>query len=446
MNRHATPSCLILFVVLSYFPFSAYSSGFHNFLQSADVASTAGAGAVTGEYAASAVFYNPAALPSGDKYLGTVSTPIGLVESDFKDDGSVTMLGFPMYGNTRTEDDVFIVPSTAIVFPSHEKLTFGLGIYSPFGQRRNYDDNWVGRYHSIESKIESINFTPAMRLKVSTNLSLGVGVHVQYARLQLSNAIDLGSLCIVTPGMNPLLCQDLGLSPQLADGRLELELDDWEVGYSLGALYSPTESISLGIAYHSGYKHGFSGNADFTLPDNGTVLTAEGVMFSDTNASTLFRFPEILNIGVSYSPTKDIKILGDIVYSHWDVVDTLRVEFENSYQPEILVVNNWRDTMRYSLGIDATASHTLTVRCGLAFEKSAVPDATRSSIMPENDNWQFGIGFGYHINENFSIDMSYTHIKYETAPIESTNSISGTLDGDFYAKSNAIGLQLNAVF
>ena len=70
-------------------------------------------------------------------------------------------------------------------------------------------------------------------------------------------------------------------------------------------------------------------------------------------------------------------------------------------------------------------SQKLTVRTGLAFEKSPIQNATERLIqVPDSDRWWASVGFTYRLSEKMAFDFAYSHIFFDDAPFNRT-SLSG---------------------
>src|SRR6185295_12884507 len=114
-----------------------------------------------------------------------------------------------------------------------DRWRVGLGVTVPFGLRTNYDRSWVGRYHAILSELKTVDVAPSVAVKLPRGVSLGAGLDVQYAYAQLSNALDMGSICIENAtrlGAPPGACGLLGLNPQSVDGFVRIKGTSWAVG------------------------------------------------------------------------------------------------------------------------------------------------------------------------------------------------------------------------
>ena len=256
--------------------------------QSAKELGQAFAGATTNTEDGSAVFFNPGAL---GRFSGRQLTVAGHLVSPsirFHDGGSRLALpvgGAPLAGGDGGDaGHTIFVPNLYYVQELGPRLVFGLGLNAPFGLHTDYDPNWKGRYHSITAELQTVSLRPALALRVGGRLSLGATITAQYAYARLSNAIDFGTLCLAS--LPPPTCGGLGLAPQRADGRFEVEGDDLAWGYSLGALYAFNNDTRIGVSYRSAIDQSIEGDAEFTVPAAALPLTRGGTLFTNTGART----------------------------------------------------------------------------------------------------------------------------------------------------------------
>lgn len=175
------------------------ASGFALLEQSGKGLGEAFAGGVTDTDDPSSLFYNPAAMAFMPTARGALIASVIDVSAKFKDEGSTTSPvfgGAPLTGGDGGEGGTTgYVPCLYYVQPIVENVNFGLAVNVPFGLVTDYDDGWKGRYHGLKSDLAVININPNVAVQVLPDLlSLGVGLNVQYADAELTNAIDFGAV------------------------------------------------------------------------------------------------------------------------------------------------------------------------------------------------------------------------------------------------------------
>ena len=411
----------------------------------------AGAAAYTPD--ASTVFFNPAGLTDLEGEQIVVAGHYIIPHSRFNDEASsasALFAGSPFAGLTGDEDDggsPAVVPNFYWSKTIDETKTFGFGFNAPFGLATKYDDDWVGRYHAVVSDLQIVNFNPSLGYKVNDNLSLGGGVDMMLAHVQLTQAIDFGAICLAQ--FTSSICQGLGALPQQADGFGDLEgdnFDDVALGYNLGLKYKLSDTSSLGITYRSEVDIDVDGDADFSVPAAGAFVFA-GNLFLDTGLEASVTLPA--SFSISYANQVDnITYLADITWTGWSSFEELRIEYDNSNQPTTVNTYAWEDVYRYSFGIDYQYSDDTVYRFGLALDESPVPSPERRTPrLPGNDRTWVSFGVSKQLDNSMSIDVGYSHLFIDDAEIEnevesSIPTLASTLDGEYEASVDIFSVQL----
>jgi long-chain fatty acid transport protein len=403
----------------------------------------------------SAVFYNPAAMTLLKGTQATAGAHLIMPHAKFKNEGSTHALqgvtGVGLLGDDGGDGGVNKVVPNLYYVQQLDNLFLGFGMNVPFGMATSYPEDWVGRYHAIDSEVSTLNLNPSIGYKVSNQFSVGAGVDIQYLQAVMSSMIDFGSIFAAAGGL-----------PQRDDGKMELTGESWGYGYNLGALFSFTENERLGIAYRSGISHKVKGEADFTVPGKiQAIITALNTAapgsvppFADVDASVGLSLPSTLSLSYYNRVSPTFAVMADVTATGWHVFEELKVEFDNS-QPDNVTDESWEDNMRYSLGATWTASDALDLRYGVAFDSSAVPDEVhRTPRIPDNDRIWTAVGAGYRINDAATVDVGYAHLfvkdpkidKSETFATDASDYYRGGLKGEFAASVDIASIQLTYKF
>ena len=67
--------------------------------------------------------------------------------------------------------------------------------------------------------------------------------------------------------------------------------------------------------------------------------------------------------------------MGDISWTQWRKFQELRIHYANPVQADSVTTENWKDTLRYALGMSYTLHDGIKLRTGLAYDATPVPDA-----------------------------------------------------------------------
>lgn len=404
---------------------------------------------------ASTVMYNPAGLTRLQRQV-ELGNHIIIPRSEFSDQNSSNVIGGRPVGRKDGEDGgkAALVPNFFYANPFNDRITFGFGISSLYGLATEYPDDWIGRYHAIESELITLNINPALGFQINDQWSIGAGVSAQYADATLSNALDFGGLVTVQQiqAGDPLT---LAPSDPRFDGKTEVVGDDWGFGFNLGVLFQPNPGTRFGIGYRSKIDHTLTGDNDLTIPDIPEILALAGPSRSrDAEASVTI--PATLSFSGYHELSSRWAVMADVTWTDWSEFDELRVEFSNdpvdpdpsdSVQPE-----EWEDAFRYSLGVNYRYSDALTFRAGVAYDETPVPSAKlRTPRIPDNSRRWITLGASYRPSETFSFDIAYAHIFVSDTRINDTEVTTGglagapvgsTLDGEYEASVDILSAQV----
>lgn len=432
----------------------AHASGFALIEQSASGLGNAFAGAAASSDDASYQYFNPAGMAFLD---GTrISGALHVISPESTLEGAsarVVMLGNVSYqgGGSGDLGVTGIVPNFYYVRDINPKLKFGLGINAPFGLATEYDRGWIGRYHAVESDMQTVNINPVLSYKPNERFSVAGGISIQYIKVLLSNAIDSSSLCLA---LAPASCAALGLNvPGTAavDSFVENEGDGWSYGFNLGLMWKPVPSTTLGFAYRSEVEHELSGNADFQRSAQlNALLGASGsTLLTDTKIKAATTLPASASVSLSHQASPTVTLLADVTWTGWSSFDKLEIDFANPAQANGLTTENWRNTMRYSVGANWQARANLKLRAGVAHDGAPVPsDIRRTPRIPDGSRTWLAVGASYAHDRQLSLDLGYAHLFVGDTAINNTTegAIAHNLTGTYESSVDILSMQANWKF
>jgi long-chain fatty acid transport protein len=386
---------------------------------------------------ASAAFGNPALLVLLRPGMVTGSLSGVLGSADFDDRGSHDLLGQPLGGNTSDFLEDALIPALHASWPINDRMAVGLSITAPFGLATEYESNWPGRYQAVRSSLRTIDINPSFSWAVTDTLSLGVGVSAQYAKATLSSAIDFGAVCF--GALNPTACTGLGLTPQAADGSVVIEGDTWSYGYNAGLAWRPNADWTIGLTYRSAIKHKLEGDADFSVPAIAAPLTAGGA-FTDTPGSAKLNLPAIAELGAKWRMNGPTTIYASAQWKQWSDLEELRVDFANPAQPDSVEALNYKDSWRYSAGVEYALDPHWMLRAGYAYEQSPTQAQFRTARIPDNDRQVYAVGASWSPSDTWTVDMAYNRIQIDDTSFDHTGSFGDRVTGLYTGDANVISL------
>jgi len=248
----------------------------------------------------------------------------------------------------------FVIPNAYAVVPVGQNLTFGLGVFTPFGLRTNWADPWVGRFSSRDANIKTINVEPAVAWQTSDGrFALGVGADYRKARLALNQNI---------PAYDPF-------TQRIADVGNAYLSSSWDSawGWNAGVLFKPSSAWRIGASYQAPMSIKFGGDATFTQIKTGNPqfdAIAGSQLPPTQNVATTIDFPSTAILGVAYSGRPTWTIEADVTHTTWSRFKTLDVAFLTTPAANISREENWKDTYSYRLGANKDVSPNWALRFG----------------------------------------------------------------------------------
>ncbi|NOX43193.1 MAG: hypothetical protein GXP19_05600 [Gammaproteobacteria bacterium] len=443
------PAILINLLIIN----SSHAAGFALIENSASGMGTAFAGGSAIADDASTVYFNPAGIVRLSGEQAVAASHIIIPQAKFKNQGSTAVLPVPGGSALSGDNDdggrnAFVV-NFYYTRPIDDKLTFGFGVNTPFGLETTYDDDWVGRYHAVESNLLTLNFNPSVAFKFNDKFSAGFGLSGQYVDVTLSSAIDFGSICFAALG--PATCTTINVAPQQTDGFAKLTGTDFSFGWNAGVLFQLNNSTRFGVAYRSQIHHTVNGDANFTVPGAATFATNGGA-FVDTGLTAKITLPQTVSVSGFHEINKDIAVMADITWTGWNSFQELRIQYDNTAQPDSVTTEDWNNVFRYAIGAQYHLDEKWLLRAGLAYDESPIPSAERRTPrLPGNDRKWLSFGFSYSLMEKLKLDVGYSHLFVSDVKINNTfessvPTLEATLTGEYEASVDILSAQLEYKF
>ncbi|MFN2309710.1 MAG: OmpP1/FadL family transporter [Gammaproteobacteria bacterium] len=416
----------------------AQAAGFSLIEQSVSGLGNAYAGAGARAEDASTVFYNPAGL----MYLsgGQLVVAGHLIRPSIRFSGSASdPLGGPIAGGDGGDaGDLALVPNLYYSRELANGFRFGLGINAPFGLKTEYAADWVGRYQAIESEVKTVNINPAIAYNAGPNLSVGVGLNVQYIEATLTQAVDQRLACLNAGGGGACA----GLSGDLTAA---VEGDDWGLGYNFGLMYDLGPGTRLGLAYRSKVKQTLEGDAGFSGAH--PFFTSTVGVFVPTAVRAEITLPESVSLNLYHELNGRWALLADASWTRWSRFQALAVDFANPLQPDSTTPEDWTNSLRYALGVNYRHNGSWLLRAGIAYDKEPIRDAQRRTPrIPGNDRTWLAVGANYRLSPKLSLDIGYAHLFVDDTRIEHTDASGYTLSGTYDSDVDILSTQMNWTF
>lgn len=435
---------------------SAQAAGFALIEQSASGMGNAFAGMSARSDDPSMQYFNPATMAFMKQGMqltvgGHVVAPN--VSLGNESASNVTFGGIPVSGNDGgNAGEIAFVPNLYFKTDLNDTIALGLGVSVPFGLSTEYKDGWAGRYHALESNVETININPSVAWKVNENFSVGGGISVQYFKAKLTNAIDSSAICRATAALGT--CNALGLAVPgnaATDSYVKLEGDDVSFGFNFGMVFKPNDQATLGLAYRSMIEQNLDGRAKFTRSSGlNTLLNGAGsTLLTNTNIQAQVDLPENVSLSGAFQATPDLELLADVTWTNWSRFKELRIDFDNPAQADGVTTENWDDNWRYSIGANYKWGTNLTLRTGVAYDETVVSDKQhRTPRIPDQNRTWLAFGASWIMSPANTLDVGYAHLFVKNVKLNNTTegSIKHNLQGEYDSSVDILSVQLTHNF
>jgi len=346
------------------------------------------------------MFWNSAATAArpGCNFSADATTAFGQIK-ETADGGSLVTgvsappLVVPPLRPTSTElGTTVLIPATYGSCQLTDQLYVGLGVNAPFGLRTKPDDpTWAGSPFATTSYIFSTDINPTIAYKLTPELTIGVGLQVEF----LSARLDHGAL---------------GSSFGPLSGARAFDADDWGVGATAGILWQPSRATSIGIGYRSAVNESLSG--DYIR--GGTILPLPaGSPAVMTTATADLTLPDEVTLSARQYVTTTLALLGTVEWQNWSRLQNVTATSAGCGGVCEVLNLTYRDGWFYAIGAEYTYSPWLTLRTGIAYEQSPIEDSTRDIIVPDSNRVQLSAGATYKFSEKISFDIAYSHLFFE---------------------------------
>ena len=410
---------------------SAFGSGFSIFEQGAKATAMGGAFAATADDP-SAIFYNVAGIAQQRHTTFLAGGTAINFSNEFKGDPN-DPITVGQSGEYRKH--TFIPPNAYLVVPVGDNITFGLGVFTPFGLRTNWAEPWVGRFVSRDANVKTLSVEPAVAWQTSDGrIALGVGVEYRRSHIALNRN---------NAGFNPL-------TGRIFDSANAFLNSNWDTatGYNAGVLFKPTPAWRLGVSYRSQMTINYKGTAHFTQILTGTPLdpVVAAQIPPDQSIATSINYPGTLVGGIATSAFgHNWDIEADITHTTWSRFKTLDVTFGTSTALNFSRPQNWKDTYSYRLGANKKVNDTWDVRFGGLYDKNPQPNEGVGPLLPDADRIGASFGIGWH-GGPFIVDLTEFALHFKTRSTNGLATQSDNFHGTYKTNANLISFNLGYRF
>ena len=336
---------------------------------------------------ASAQFFNPGALAFTRTSISLGTTPIF---------GNVSYLENAPGTYTASNEPTISTPFSgygSVFFEAFGgvRMAVGASVYTPFGSRVLYADDWKGQFALREISLRAIYVQPTVAFRLlDDKIGIGGGPVFAFGSVALRRAI-------------PLQYMDGSY------GEVELSGAGNGMGFNAGVFARPTDALSLGLSYRS--KVVFSsegGDAVFRVP-----YSVSDLFPTTTTFSAELPLPWTATLGAAYKINKEHLISLDINYVGWSVYESLAFDFADNTDnlEDTDSPRNYKNAPIFRLGWQGDFIDNLSLRGGLYFDMTPVPDGHTTPETPDANKIGISTGLSYTLFDQLRIDACFLWVE-----------------------------------
>jgi long-chain fatty acid transport protein len=328
----------------------------------------------------SAIYYNPAGITQlqGQNIRGGIYLLSAGVDYES-----------PNGTKASVNSDFVPVPQVYYVFsPEDFPLSFGLGVYAPYGLSLDWGPNTPFRTEAQKGRLSYLSINPVVAWSILPNLSIGIGPTINYSEASFEQGIGL-----------------------LPGDSFKVRGSGWAYGFNAGIFWQPHPKWAFGINYRYQTDVEYNGSAE-TLPSPPFPPS--------TSANASIHFPQFVVGGVSFRPTTNWNFEFDLDWSDWDSVKQITIN--GTAFGSVVLPLNYRSSFMYEVGATRQLGKGFFLSAGYFYSENSSPDKDFNPIIPDANlhlgsigvgykgkHWDFAVAyqFGYNPGREVTGDQSY---------------------------------------
>jgi long-chain fatty acid transport protein len=295
----------------------------------------------------------------------------------------------PSLSEARTDNPVSPPFTLFAAYKLNEKLSAGIGVYTPFGSAVKWGDTWIGRYLVQDIALTTALVQPTLSYKINDKIGIGAGLVFAYGKVDLNRALPVSD----STGQ---------------EGHVNLKGHATNWGFNAGIAFHPTDKLSIGLSYRSKVNMNVkNGSADFTVPSS---LSANFPASNTFNASV--PLPANVNFGISYQATEKLLVGLDVNFVQWKAYDSLIFDFKTntSSLPDSRNPKKYKNTFIFRAGGQYEICKKLIARAGAYFDNTPTRSQYFSPETPDANRIGLSAGLSWLPADRLSIDLSFLFV------------------------------------
>lgn len=364
---------------------------------------------------------DPAAIARGNAFVATADNPsaiyynpAGITQLEGHNAQIASLFYSPIFADyksssgQRVENDSEILPVPSVHYtftPEGKNVSFGLGIYSPFGLRMSWPEDAPFATGGYDGKLTYITANPVIAVKLPPSLSLAIGPTINYSELELTQRVG------ILPG-----------------DYFRFRGDDYGFGFNAGIRWTPYEEWAFGLTYRSKVDVNYEGNA---------AIRPSPPLPGKFKSSAPLEFPQVIAGGVSFRPTTNWNVEVNVDWTDWSSVETLSIR---GVPDQTL---NWKSSFFYQVGATRQLPHGFFASAGYFFSERSTSERYFIPTVPDTDLHVGSVGLG-HKGRHVRWAAAFQLIGGDYRTID--NNVNATVNGRYRLLTPAFSLSMGYHF
>ncbi|MDV5170732.1 outer membrane protein transport protein [Photobacterium rosenbergii] len=415
MNKKRLFTKSLVAVAITMASQQAMAAGFQLNAQSATGLGRAFAGDAVIADNASAMARNAAAMSLFD--APAISLGLNAVDTDIEVK-NITYAGLTTGGQptdlpTQSIGDVSPVPNIYYIHPINDQWTLGGGIYSNFGTKTEFSNDFAANEYGGLTDVKSINFALAASYRFNEQWSVGGGLDIIYGsgELKRSNAL---------------------VSPAPGGALVDVDADGVGFGWNIGTVYELNENHRFGLSYRYSPELEVDGDMFYAGAKSGNP---------DISGDKLkIALPDMAEFSGYHRLNQQFAVHYSVQWIGWSAFEDLKTT-----GGDVLNTYEWQDGWHYAIGGTYYLNNDWTLRAGYMHDTSAQDKRTSISVPDSDRNW-FSGGFTYHIDSKSNIDVGVTYLLGEDVDVVENSSGFSQVTATTRANAWLYGIQYSRSF
>ncbi|WP_346839269.1 outer membrane protein transport protein [Microbulbifer sp. SAOS-129_SWC] len=330
------------------------------------------------------------------------------------------------------------VPNFSLAVPIDPCWSFGVSAYSNYGLETDFDNDWLVTSIANKTQLTTVNIAPSVAYNYRDIFSIGLAANFLYADATLKSSIPNNF------PLDPVLAPVVGRNLSGAS-VLKLDGDDWDVSWSIGALWNIDDHTRVGISYHAELNPELEGDVSSDL-----ITGVNGQPLHNTKGKLTLDLPDTWELGFYHKFGQNWGLALSALWTDWNDFERLEAFLPEQkvngtpvpdFNPLHIKEENFESGWRYSIGAEYYPCEEVTWRIGYAYDQGAARDGLnptdasanafglpitwRTLSIPDTDRQWVTFGGSYKFDQHLSIDGGFAYLwgddetiqEFTTAPV-----------------------------